>query len=463
MSASDASARNTAKLHFVRRHVDRKILRFSLSIGVVAALVTAFVYIVSAYPFVQRCERDSWRALSEIDCSGGTCDTSQFTTDWQLEEPDYVIYVNDTQTLYLIAFPASTEEVPAHFPPLDYLDTAFIRGFREPTSYNTPDGEVWRLYSREASVAEKKVEILIGYAVKAPWKMLETLQSQIGTVDARLKREADEIAANPPTQKASARGSRLRLSADGFVVVDAHTNRVEVWGPSLPTFLRKGARLPAPGYQLYIRDDEVYLVETAVKDPLLAISFVDIGSLWWLAALCGIAFLGISVLARSLSRRYLRRYFALAGIRVPTLEEAQRTGEGRNVEFKRGISDDEAKSGSVDDELLRSIAAFANTDDGVVFIGVDDTGHVKGLELDFKQRDRLERKIHQLVRSRIKPTPPIQFTFEDVRGLTIAKISVARGEAPIYMMNGVIYLRHGSADVQAQPEDLRRLVAEFAS
>jgi len=150
------------------------------------------------------------------------------------------------------------------------------------------------------------------------------------------------------------------------------------------------------------------------------------------------------------------------GIQVPTLEEALRTGEGQRAEFKRGISDDETKTGSVNTELLKSIAAFANTNDGVILIGVDDAGHVKGLDLDFKQRDGLERKIHQLSRNRIKPTPPIQVVFEELRGMIIARIAVARGEAPLYMTDGVVYLRQGSADVQAQPDDLTRLVAEFA-
>ena len=67
------------------------------------------------------------------------------------------------------------------------------------------------------------------------------------------------------------------------------------------------------------------------------------------------------------------------------------------------------------------------------------------------------------MRNRIRPTPPFQIAFEDVRGLLIVKIIVARGEAPVYMMNGVIYLRDGSSDVQARPEDLNRLVPEFAS
>jgi hypothetical protein len=215
---------------------------------------------------------------------------------------------------------------------------------------------------------------------------------------------------------------------------------------------------------LYVHDGSLYILETDVNNGgrLLAASLVTIGSLSWLAALCAVAFLGMSVLARALGRRYLRRYFALLGIQVPNLEDALRIGEGQRVEFKGGLSDHETKGGSADNELLKSIAASANTNDGAILIGVDDARHVKGLDLDFKQRDRLELRIHQLARNRIKPTPPIQVSFEEIRGVIIAKISVARGEAPLYMLDGVVYLRQGSADVQAQPDDLTRLVAEFA-
>jgi predicted HTH transcriptional regulator len=61
-----------------------------------------------------------------------------------------------------------------------------------------------------------------------------------------------------------------------------------------------------------------------------------------------------------------------------------------------------------------------------------------------------------------KPTLPIQVAFQELRGMLIGKISVARGEAPVYMLDGVVYLRQGSSDVQAQPGDIISLVAEFA-
>jgi predicted HTH transcriptional regulator len=78
---------------------------------------------------------------------------------------------------------------------------------------------------------------------------------------------------------------------------------------------------------------------------------------------------------------------------------------------------------------------------------VDDTGHVKGLDLDFKTKDALERRIHQLARTRIKPAPPVEVVFEEIRGMTVVRVSVARGEKPLYTLDNVVYLRRRSSDV----------------
>jgi len=372
----------------------------------------------------------------------------------------------DTRTGYLLNVPEpSTSGIPEHFDPLDYSNVSFIAKFREPSTYESPDGEVWRLYSRQVNIDGRKLEIIVGYAEKVPWKMVELPYSVIPTVDATLKHEAAKIATALAGSRVGFLGRRNAPSAnaDGFEVVDADTQQVLNWGPWLPIFLPKGIYLPSPGRQFYVEEGDLYVVQTDTDGRLLAISLVPVVSLRWLAAIAAFAFLSTSLIAATLSLRFLRAYFALRGIKVPRLEEALRSGEGQNVEFKRGLSGDEQKAGSVEDELLKSVAAFANTNDGVIFIGVDNAGHVKGLKLDYTQRDRLEQKIRQLVRNRIRPTPPIQVGFEEIRELTVASITVSRGEAPAYMLSGVVYVRDGSSDIQAQPEDLLKLFTEYAS
>jgi hypothetical protein len=341
-------------------------------IGAASALLAALVHFASAYPALQEAVRKNARAFDEIHCAGVTCDTAQFTTDAEPEQADYAIYTDDHNRRFFLAFPPATEDEAEYFWLLGCFDTGFIRQFRRPALFRTLDGEIWRLYSRDATVEGKAVEILIGYAMKAPWKIVETPGSLLDLVDSTLEREADELAKNLPLQKSISTGSRLGLSSDGFLIVDASTGRGEAAGSWVPAFMPNLAMLPPQGYRFHLHGAKLYLLETEWRGQLLVASLVGIGTLWWLASLCAVAFLGMSVLTRAMSGRYLRRYFALLGIEVPTIEEALRGGEGQRVEFKRGLSDDVTKTGSVDTELLRSIAAFANTNDGVILIGVDD-------------------------------------------------------------------------------------------
>ena len=202
---------------------------------------------------------------------------------------------------------------------------------------------------------------------------------------------------------------------------------------------------------------------TNTNSRIVAVNLVPAGNLWLSAAIGAGIFVCATVLTRSLSRRFLRNYFTFSQAKLVSLEEALRQGEGSHIEFKRGLSENEIRDGAVEEELLKSIAAFANSGDGVVFIGVDNAGKITGLKLTLQQRDRLEHKIRQLVRNRIKPTPPMQITFSDVGEVgVVASVAVARGDQPAYLLNGVIYIRYGSSDVQAQPEDLHRLIAEYA-
>jgi hypothetical protein len=422
-------------------------------------MLTASVYMASRYPSIARGRATNLQALSEISCAGPACDTRTFLNDFEWGGPDYVV---DAESGYLINLATPTDGDPGRFTPLDFSETTFLAKFRQPMSYETPDGEIWRLYSRTVPVkGEENLEVMVGYQLKAPSEPLATPDSLLGDVDKIVVTEADRVARTISAPKSGVRLSRNGF-AGGFQVVDPNTKHIVEQGPWLPAFLPKDVPLPTPGLKFYVFDGSLYAAQTDRNGRLSATSLVEIGGLWWIMCSCGAGFLFTSFSTRALSHRFLRNYFAVTGIQVPSLEEAQRTGEGQSVEFKRGLSDDENKAGGVEEELLKSVAAFANTNDGVIFIGVDDAGHVKGLGLDFRQKDRLERKIRQLVRNRIKPTPPMQLTFDNIRGLVIARVAVARGEVPPFMINGTIYVRYGSSDVQAQPEDVVRLVSQYA-
>ena len=58
---------------------------------------------------------------------------------------------------------------------------------------------------------------------------------------------------------------------------------------------------------------------------------------------------------------------------MSTSEALSSGGEGAKVEFKREAGDREA--------ILRAITAFANSNDGTIFVGVNDDHRVVGLNL----------------------------------------------------------------------------------
>jgi hypothetical protein len=163
----------------VRQRLDSKIFRFAAAIGAIVLILAGALYGAAFYPSVRRWQRINQQALAAIKCSDSGCDTTDFSSNWDVE-PDYVI---DRRDRYSIWAPASSNENAQHYAPLDLADTGFMRKFREPASYHTPDGEVWRLFSRQARFDGRSAEVLVGHAEKSPTNMLETPQSAIPEVD----------------------------------------------------------------------------------------------------------------------------------------------------------------------------------------------------------------------------------------------------------------------------------------
>jgi hypothetical protein len=71
--------------------------------------MAAVAYAFALHRDIRDSEKANTEALAEIHCSGATCDTSDFTTDWYTESPDYVI---DTETNYFLSTPESSGEEP---------------------------------------------------------------------------------------------------------------------------------------------------------------------------------------------------------------------------------------------------------------------------------------------------------------------------------------------------------------
>jgi len=172
---------------------------------------------------------------------------------------------------------------------------------------------------------------------------------------------------------------------------------------------------------------------------------------------------------RKLIARRLNEFLASAahagGLDVePPVEALIAEGESDSVEFKSSLRWD-LVTGQVnkklEDVILKTISAFANSKGGSLLIGVDDAGQVVGLEKDYASmdngnRDKFERHLRQLANDRFGisyTTSALNCHFYEVNSADVCKVSITPSSQPLIMKvpdkNGQlserIYIRNGNA------------------
>jgi len=107
-------------------------------------------------------------------------------------------------------------------------------------------------------------------------------------------------------------------------------------------------------------------------------------------------------------------------------------------------------------ELAKEIAAFASSNQGIILIGVSDSGDLIGLSdaSTSEGRDELLRRIEGICRGTIKPalTPSVKFAIESEKNILV--LIVPRGNQPIYYCNNIPYLRHITESRPAEPHEV---------
>ena len=128
--------------------------------------------------------------------------------------------------------------------------------------------------------------------------------------------------------------------------------------------------------------------------------------------------------------------------------------EGSVIEFKREYTDD----------IKKEVVAFANTQGGTIYVGIEDDGTVTGVE----QPDAVFLQVVNSVRNSIKPDVTM-FTVSSViqeQGRPIIRIAVQRGtDRPYYISEkglkpSGVYVRQGSASVPASEDAIRQMIKE---
>lgn len=136
-----------------------------------------------------------------------------------------------------------------------------------------------------------------------------------------------------------------------------------------------------------------------------------------------------------------------------SLEDALKNGESQSVEFKEGHADV---------PLQRAIAAFANTNSGTIFLGVNNNAEVVGIDCETPQKKDGELlRIRNITTQAIKPAISVHVDFILRQGKTVARIFIPRGEQPLYFLSHEIYVREQTASMKATPEQVEGILTKF--
>ncbi len=126
------------------------------------------------------------------------------------------------------------------------------------------------------------------------------------------------------------------------------------------------------------------------------------------------------------------------------IEKMLAAGESGSVEYKSSLRYDyrqEKENKALEDVILKSIAAFANAQGGVLFIGVDDEGNILGLENDFstlkkKDIDYFELHLRKLINNQFGihfASRHLTIRFPEIEGKIISVVQINPSGKPVYV------------------------------
>lgn len=120
----------------------------------------------------------------------------------------------------------------------------------------------------------------------------------------------------------------------------------------------------------------------------------------------------------------------------------------------------EYKSKMIDD-IYKEVIAFANTDGGVIYLGIDDQGNLTGIDNVDETYTRLTNGIRDAIQPDV--TMFVRYILQDN---AVIRIEVGEGSYKPYYLKGKglkptgVYIRHGASSVQASAEQIRRMIKE---
>jgi type I restriction enzyme R subunit len=154
-------------------------------------------------------------------------------------------------------------------------------------------------------------------------------------------------------------------------------------------------------------------------------------------------------------------------------EELIKGGESKTLEFKStlrwSLKEDRQDDKGVTHAVLKTIAAFLNTEGGDLLIGVGDDGAIVGIEHDrLESDDKFMRHLAQVVRNGLgdRAGTCIDPKMQVVQGKTVCVVSCQRSPEPVFLKwkgleaaaVGDFFVRSGPGTVKLPPESAREYI-----
>jgi len=154
-------------------------------------------------------------------------------------------------------------------------------------------------------------------------------------------------------------------------------------------------------------------------------------------------------------------------------EELIKRGESKTLEFKStlrwSLKEDRQDDKGVTHAVLKTIAAFLNTEGGDLLIGVADDGAIVGIERDrLESDDKFMRHLAQVVRNGLgdRAGTCIDPKTQIVEGKTVCVVSCQRSPEPVFLKwkrvesspEGDFFVRSGPGTVKLPPDSAREYI-----
>jgi predicted HTH transcriptional regulator len=151
------------------------------------------------------------------------------------------------------------------------------------------------------------------------------------------------------------------------------------------------------------------------------------------------------------------------------LEKLIEKGESNKIEFKSTLRWNiyaERMDKNIEHSVLKTIAAFLNTDGGSLIIGIDDEKKALGLEMDkFENHDAMLLHLMNIVKDRIgaKFTRFFDINIEKYKGKEVLYLDCRPGLVPAYVKHNnqeKFYIRTGPSTTELSVSEIHEYIQQ---